>query len=150
MPSQKRSTRGTRSTTSRQESRSQSAPNTLEQAVQAWLKRVTETEEPPESIVAFNLGLFQTADGYSAYLTGTDHFSDDDDDWACDEKFTPKERYLSLPTMAVKGKKWKLVLTKTVAAVKGFLSTSTSKASFIGRAQAIAVGFDDGDLVRVK
>jgi hypothetical protein len=125
----------------------------LEAEFHGWLGRVCRTEKPPSSIVAYNIGLFQTADeGYSAYLVGATEFSEEDADWACEgaDSFTPKERYLPLPAKASKGKEWQEVLSSVERVVKSFLTTPSGKSSFLGKATATTVGFDDGDLVRVK
>jgi hypothetical protein len=65
--------------------------------VTAWLRRVTVAESPPPTVLAYNIGLFETEDGYSAYLVGAEQFDPTRGDWACDEAFTPNERYLALP-----------------------------------------------------
>jgi len=72
-------------------------PSTLASDVAGWLHRVTANERPPASIVAYNIGLFETEDGYSAYLAGAGRFDPVSGDWACEEAFTPRERYLILP-----------------------------------------------------
>jgi hypothetical protein len=115
----------------------------------AWLGRVCGDEKPPSSLVAFSIGLLETPDGYSAYLVGADHYDEDDSDWACDETFTPEERYFELPPGEFKGKQWKAILEAVTDATKGFLATPLGKTSFLARAEAVTVGFDDGDLVRV-
>ena len=68
-----------------------------------WLARVCEAEAPPDSVVAYNFGLFEGAGGYTAYPIGADRYDDEDSDWACDETFTPAERYCSLATESFKG-----------------------------------------------
>jgi hypothetical protein len=115
----------------------------------AWLRRVCAGKRPPSSVIAFNIGLFETEGGYEAYLVGAKHFDPDDADWACDEDFTPKERYVMLP--APRGKvTWKRVLRLAGDAVREFIASPDGASSFLGKAQAVTVGFDDGDLVRVK
>jgi hypothetical protein len=64
---------------------------------------VISAEAPPSSVVAFNIGLVETFAGYSAYLAGADRYDPDDDDWACDEAFTPRERYVRLPVRLDRG-----------------------------------------------
>ncbi len=58
-----------------------------------WLGRICRTEKPSPAVAAYNIGLFETGDGYSAYLVGANNYSEDDSDWACDVSFTPRERY---------------------------------------------------------
>jgi len=124
--------------------------NDFEPQFCAWLERVCKKEKPPSSVIAYNIGLFESTDGYSAYLIGADDFSEDESDWACDETFTPKERYFSLPSKEFKGTEWQTVVKTVSRAAKTFLTTPAAKSSFLKKAKAITVGFDDGDLVRVK
>jgi hypothetical protein len=121
----------------------------FDQTVGAWLRRVSATETPPPSIIAFNVGLLQTEDGFSAYLIGAERYDAEDPDWACDESFTPRERYVALPIRRSETK-WEQVLEQTAQAVRGFLSSKEGASAFFSKARAITVGFDDGDLVRVK
>lgn len=114
----------------------------------AWLDRVCADEVPPQSIAAFYIGLFETPQGYSAYLIGTGEFDDNDSDWACDESFTPKERYF--PFSGDEFNNWEGVLAATISAAKDFLQSPAGRESFLGKGLPVAVGFDDGDLVRVK
>jgi hypothetical protein len=115
----------------------------------AWLERISKKEKPPKSVVAYNIGLFESTNGYSAYLVGADEYSEEDSDWACDETFTPKERYFLLPD-ETKGQAWQVVLDRVARAAKDFLKTPAGKSSLFAKAKAVTVGFDDGDLTRVK
>jgi hypothetical protein len=121
----------------------------LSETVEAWLRRVAKAEKPPKEIIAYSIGLFETPDGYSAYLVGTTYY-DDEDDWACDEAFTPTERYLPIARSLCGRKRWQGVLKEAAAAVRRFLETPAGRKSFLGKAEAVAVGFDDGDLIRVR
>jgi hypothetical protein len=123
------------------------AKATLAQSVSDWLGRVTAASTPPASVVAYNVGLLQTARGYSAYLVGADHYDERTGDWACRESFTPAERYLPLPRGGPAG--WEQVQAAVVAAVREFLGSPAGRGSFLGRAVAVTVGFDDGELERV-
>ena len=67
-------------------------------AFAAWLRRVCSTENPPKSVVAYNIGLFETPDGFSAYLIGADQYDESNNDWACRPSFTPRERYFRIPS----------------------------------------------------
>ena len=116
-------------------------------AIKQWLIRISRSENPPSEIVAYNIGLFQTETGYRAYLSGATSFSDEDSDWACDETFTPSERYFAFPR-DLSNVDWDRALAVTVDAVKDFLAENP--ASFLNTAKAVTVRFDDGDLERVK
>jgi hypothetical protein len=123
------------------------AKASLAERVTAWLGRVTAADTPPASVVAYNIGLLEARKGYSAYLIGADRFEERTGDWACRESFTPAERYLPLPRGEYAG--WEQVQAAVVAAVREFLASPAGRASFLGRAVAVTVGFDDGELERV-
>jgi len=90
---------------------------------EAWLEEVCASEKPGSDIVAYNFGLFEGENGYMAYLIGSTEYDEEDPDRACNEDFVPKRKYFSAPER---------------------------QASFLSTAQAITVGFDDGDLVKVN
>ena len=113
-----------------------------------WLERITENEKPPDSLVAFNIGLFETKEGYAAYLISASSYSEEDEDWACNEIFTPKERYFYFPTAFARKVKWEQAQEVVVKSVKEFLDNHPD--SFLVKTEVVTVGFDDGDLVRVK
>lgn len=123
--------------------------DSLHDSVASWLARVGSSETPPRSVIAFNVGLLQTAEGYSAYLIGSASYDAESDDWACNEAFSPAERYLPLPEAEYPFATWEVALTAVSAAVRSALESPAVRESFLGRAHAITVGFDDGDLQRV-
>lgn len=124
------------------------ATTTLTQRVCAWLERVSAASTPPASVVAYNVGLFETKKGYSAYLIGAERYDEQNGDWACRESFTPAERYLPLPRKGFVN--WQEVRAAMVAAIREFLASPAGQESFLSRAEALTtVGFDDGELERV-
>ena len=120
----------------------------LESRFLGWLGRVCRDEHPGPSVIAYNIGLFETDTGYSAHLVGADRYDPADGDWACAEMFTPAERYFPIPAEGFEG--WEHVHAAIVGATRAFLRTAQGKDSFLARAEAVTVGFDDGDLERVN
>jgi hypothetical protein len=117
-------------------------------SIKEWLGDVVRKEKPKRSIIAFNVGLFESPDGYTAYLSGSKQYSADDPGWACDEDFTPQQRYCVLSEM--KERSWEQVQRSVVRSVRSFLASPAGARSFLAKARAVTVGFDDGDLVPVK
>jgi hypothetical protein len=115
---------------------------------QAWLALAARGTQPSSSVVAFNIGLLETPDGYSAYLIGANRY-DDQGDWACYETFAPEERFFALPPNEFNGQPWEAVQSRVIRAVKCFLASPEGQASFLATAKAVTVGFDDGDLTRI-
>ncbi|MGE5048813.1 MAG: hypothetical protein ACM3PC_09610 [Deltaproteobacteria bacterium] len=113
-----------------------------------WLEEVARDEKPPANIVAYNIGLFESPEGYCAYLSGATRYSEEDPEWARDDTYTPVHRYCVLGDLG--GRDSGEVRRSVVESVRSFLGSPVGGASFLARAQAVTVGFDDGDLVPVK
>jgi hypothetical protein len=109
-----------------------------------WISQIIKTEKPSKKIKGYYFGLFET-DGkeYMMYLSGSKEFDVDDDDWACNNDFEPKEKYLPLPQY--KGFGWEDVLNQTINLLQRFIATDIYKNSFFAKAQGIAMGFDNGN-----
>ena len=114
-----------------------------------WLERVSQSSPPPEDIVAYNFGIFESEGGYTLHLIGSREYDPDNDDWACREDYVPVEKYFELPKSFGNGGDWRGVQHKVVGLIKRFIGSSEPTGSPFTRASAITVGFDDGDLERV-
>ena len=119
-------------------------------ALKEWLSRVVAAEAPPKDIIAYNIGIFETDQGYSAYLAGSTGFDEDDDDWACEADFSPAERYLKIPADYADDSSWQSILRQVVTDAEDFLQSEQAVASFFSRSRAVTVGFDGGDLTRIR
>jgi hypothetical protein len=116
-------------------------------AIGTWLEEVAREEKPPPGIVAYNIGLFQSPEGYCAYLSGANRYSEEDPDWARDDTYTPAQRYCVLGELGGGSEE---VRRSVVESVRSFLGSPAGGASFLAQARAVTVGFDDGDLIPVK
>lgn len=122
----------------------------LEQKFAAWIERVSLSSPPPSDISVFNVGLFETPSGYTAYLGGFKEYDSDDDDWACEADYFPKEKYLELPHSFVSGKDWESVEKGMVTMIKELLLSTKKSVNILTIATILTVGFDDGTLTRLK
>lgn len=118
--------------------------------LQDWLKHICTTESPDESIIAFNFGLFETPNGYTIYLVGSTYYDEEDDDWACEEDFVPAKKYCELPTSDFSHLKFDAVQEKLSAILISFMETEVFNNSFLSKATAITIGFDDGNLELIR
>ena len=116
----------------------------------AWIERVSLSSPPPSEISVFNVGLFETTSGYTAYLGGFKEYDSDDDDWACEADYFPKEKFLELPQSFVIGKDWESVEAGVVTMIKELLLSTQNAGNILTRATILTVGFDDGTLIRIK
>lgn len=112
-----------------------------------WLDEIVKTEKPDNSIIAYWIGIFESTSGYQLYLTGSKVFHENNDDWACDVDFVPKNKYLVLGQNETD---WNIVLEQTKIFLTTYFKTSIFKNSFLDRSTAIACGFDGSDLHRLK
>lgn len=119
----------------------------IDYLVFCWLSRLDEREVVPEEISALYVGMFETPDGYSLYLTGAVEYDEDDDDWACDQDYEPAEKYLPLPTSEIGEMGWEEFRKEAIAAVSEYIHKFPDSKMFD---RIVAAGFDDGDLERIK
>ncbi len=109
-----------------------------------WLDGALSQRIAP-SVVAFS---FNLAEPWSIEVVGSDRYRDDDPDWACEESFRPDVEPLALPESEV-GDTWEVVLKAAKRLVDAYLVRPSAGSAILRRAEAIAVGFVDGDLHRV-
>jgi hypothetical protein len=121
----------------------------LDAQISNWLGRLLVAQPPPPNIVAFNVGLFETQDGYCAYLSGATRFDASSDNWALEDAYAPSQREFPIPKSLYSFSSWEDALSQVQGAVKRALGHTVLKQSALARAQAVTVGFDDGDLERV-
>ncbi|WP_162549955.1 hypothetical protein [Hymenobacter nivis] len=113
-----------------------------------WLHEITKNEKPTEDIVAFRFGLGEVEDGYVLYLAGSKNYDEADDEWAADPPdFLAKEELI---TPALEEQEWYWVLLKVIYSLGRVLRKSPVNNSFLGNDRPVYVGFEDGDLYRIK
>lgn len=129
--------------------KSKPSDRTFDEKIFAWLESVD--SPAPEGIKAFYIGIFESEDStYMLHLAGSRHYDKDDEDWACDEDFVPEQQYTELYTKDMKDTDWENILNAVVSAVSRYLKTKTDDTSSLFYGKIVAVGFDDGNLVRVQ
>lgn len=111
-----------------------------------WLNQVSTDENPPDSVIAFNIGMFETPDGYAIYLGGFGRFDKNDPDWAIDPIFVPSEKYFYIRRS---GSDWEEVLSEVISSVRSFVTSEAGRKSYLAQAKHLTVGFDDGDLYEI-
>ncbi len=119
----------------------------FQSAFEAWMNAVNENKHSQPTIRAFNFGIFEGENGYVVYLIGSETFDPDDPDWTCQVDFEPEEKYLVLEESS--DMHWTEIQTLVEALIRNVLETHPDMPLFADN-QAITVGFDDGDLVRLR
>ena len=122
----------------------------MKQKIFNWLNAIDRNENVPSSVTAFNIGIFEQEEGYCIYLTGSDVYDADNDDWACDVDFEPSDKYLPLAGPDIKSMEWEEFQKMIVEIVSDYLDTVVKKGTSIFADRVVTVGFDDGELVRIK
>lgn len=122
----------------------------VDQRFHEWLDNINKTERIDKSIIAFNFGLFESEEGFTMYLNGSKIFDEDDDDWAANLDFEPKEKYFSFGTEFLKDKDWEDILKYSQNLIQTYIASEEFKTSIFAQAKGIAVGFDDGELTIIK
>ena len=110
-----------------------------------WLDLVL-APELPEGIRAFCFNLYEDAEDahlFAFQLIGAPGYDPNLPDWACEELYTTGE-YLFLHRSLT----WESCLEEGAALVKRYLTLGLYRDKLLG-AQAVAIGFVDGDLVPV-
>lgn len=120
----------------------------LQDRIGSWLGRID--KPAPADIVALNIGIFETVTGYALYLTGVRHYDEADDDWACAEDFVPEQKYLDLSTERKDEKDWQQLRQDVTEAVARYTAQRTDDASSLFYHKMVTIGFDDGELTRIR
>lgn len=114
-----------------------------------WINRIDDKEVIPKPVKAFNFGIIETENDYQTYLVGTNNYDTENDDWACKEDFTPKEKYLSLGADSKKWN-WEEIQSIVKMGVEQYIENRISPLTFVHKADYLTTGFDDGELKRIK
>lgn len=112
-----------------------------------WLASVFATGVP-DAVIACSFNLFEIDSSDAKYgieLIGAGEFDADDMDWACDEVWVPNPRALNIP-LAFASREWSACLVSAKQLVQRSLGQASLAATKLKKAEAVAVGFVDGDL----
>ncbi|MEL4273397.1 hypothetical protein [Shewanella xiamenensis] len=100
-------------------------------------------EDIPTQIVAFNINIYESP--FSIEIVGSSEFDPEDEDWACNEDWLPKNRLISVSS-ALFGNSWEEAQENILAMAKRYLQSQSKNAHKLKSAKAFAVGFVDGNL----
>ena len=109
--------------------------------LETWLNEVMQMTIPNE-VVAFCFNLYEDANkSWTLELIGASSFDTNDNDWACDEVFTTRDKPLTWHD----DKEWQEVLMMIKKLLKDYLEKG-KYGKVLKERQGLAVGFVDGDL----
>jgi hypothetical protein len=95
-------------------------------------------------VVAFVFNLYESEEAFDIQVAGSAFYSETDERWAANQVFTSGEDLFSLPMQLV-GSEWSDGLLAAKEFVARYLLEGP-ESDKLNRAQAVAVGFVDGDL----
>ena len=118
----------------------------LAKNITEWVRELSSKNSVPESCAALLIGLFEGEESYQIYMCGSNEYDPQDDDWACNQDFTPVPRYLS--SGVPRSRPWEEFQNDVVAVVRDILDSGGN--TLLHQCPHVSVGFDDGSLVHVK
>ncbi|SNR14700.1 hypothetical protein [Tenacibaculum jejuense] len=121
----------------------------IKELINFWINRISLKEQIPKSVKAFNIGILETKDDYQTYLIGSNSYDLENDDWACEEDFVPKEKYLKLGENSKKWN-WEEIQLIVKDGIEEFIQSQISPLTFIHKAEYLTTGFDDNKLLKIK
>lgn len=98
----------------------------------------------PDGAGAFSFNLYEHTDSYAVELVGFPGYSPDDPDGAREEVFAHRDPLFELPHALV-GATWQQGLDAVLQLVRSYVRSLPAEHP-LQKAQAVAVGFVDGDL----
>ncbi|MCO8120133.1 hypothetical protein NHH03_00165 [Stieleria sp. TO1_6] len=100
------------------------------------------------AIRGYSFNLVENAGQFTVELIGAPTFDESDSDWACDEMFVGSPRSIPIPEAVHEGK-WESCQENMSTILRDFLEFGDETARILKRADAVAVGFVDGELAVV-
>ena len=121
-------------------------PDASQAELEDWLHQVLTVEKPAQEISVFRFGLGEVEDGYVIYLAGSEYYDEADDEWAAN----PPEFIAGQEMILSTQEEWYWVLLKAIYSLGRILRTDVVNKSFLGDGVPVYIGFESGDLYRLK
>jgi hypothetical protein len=112
----------------------------------AWLDE-TFAGSVPAGIVAFNVNLYDSP--FAAEVVGSTYFDPDDEDWVCEEAWTPSRPSRFDFPKGTERIPWAERLVEVATLLRQWMDTGNAAAAKLRDAEAVTVGFVDGNLTIV-
>ena len=122
----------------------------MKEIIHNWIKLLCIEEAPAECIIALNFGVFESLNGFTLYLIGSCDFDEEDDDWACSVVYEPKRKYLEIIPPGYVNINYNLFLSEVIEIISSLLLDTEINESKLFYNRIVTIGFDDGDLLRIK
>ncbi len=123
---------------------------TVKDVIEEWLKKIAAAESMPQDIVAVNIGMFESDNGYGVYMCGFKEYDGEDDGWTCKPEYEPREKYLMLAGRGFESMVWETLLHQMILALKEILECGCESVRHFFDGRIVTAGFDEDKLFRVK
>ncbi|MBU2709209.1 hypothetical protein KCM76_24655 [Zooshikella marina] len=104
-------------------------------------------EKIPDEITAFNINIYESP--FNIEIVGSSKFDPEDEDWACNENWIPRNRKMSVSS-SLFGDSWEEAQENIIAMAKKYLQSNSKNVNKLKAAKAFAIGFVDGNLSYVQ
>lgn len=111
-----------------------------------WLFELSQDNSGDNGIIALYFGIYETKTGFCLYLTGSKQYDETDDDWACSVDYEPKTNYLSIDSTM----DWEQFFNMVSVIIKECINEPLISKTELFCNKIIAIGFDDGQILRIK
>lgn len=125
---------------------------------QSLLSSIFKKDPLPSTIIALNLGILESNEGTSYYISGSSEWSKESSDWACNNDYFPEQRYIDLlihdkiDELSEENYDAYIFLALSIAALYLIEFFENNKDQFINFHRPklfISTGFDDGDIYNI-
>lgn len=99
----------------------------------------------PRQVIAYCFNIAEKPKSFCIELVGSRSYHSENEDWPCDESWTCRPNVFYLPRKDYTD--WTSALAATKELISSFMATHNT---LLNDAQAVAVGFVDGDLVTIS
>lgn len=121
----------------------------LRQKLTEWLTGVIATAPPEDNISVFAIGIFEVENDFQLYLFGASRVDEDSSDWAIDPAYKPSSSFLAAQQLGGRFSDWNDCLVSVLSALSVALSSAELRSTRLNEIPFF-VGFDDGDLHRIR
>ncbi|MDQ0914651.1 hypothetical protein [Paenibacillus sp. V4I5] len=125
---------------------------------QSLLSSIFKKDPLPITIISLNLGIFESNEGISYYISGSSEWNKEGTDWACNNDYFPEQRYIDLlihdkiDELTEENYDAYVFLALSIAAlylIEFFKNNKDQFINFYRPKLFIATGFDDGDIYNI-
>lgn len=118
----------------------------MKKQIENWLQKLSQDNIDDNGIIALYFGIYETETGFCLYLIGSKEYDADDDDWACSVDFEPQGNYLSIDSTM----DWEQFLNTVSDIIEECINALLINRTKLFSNKIICVGFDDGQIIRIK